>query len=248
MKQEKLIQNNFLGESTMKKLLSLILAVIMLMSLASCANDDPEDTGANSDADTSIDTSADTAKKIDTETKDTEDTIPLETEEQLPVQENVPCNFDESLDLSDEILVSDFVLNDCSGQWILGDDATQMTNALTAELLGEYKYFAITYVTDYCESQNEIALMFKYVHTDGTKTEYLCHEWQEFGPVGRTFEASSFAKSPIYGEGVFYVPTELFLTNEHYTEGDIVDQIGFAAVEDTATIVYLEITGAYLTK
>lgn len=232
----------------MKKITALILAFIMMMTLISCGNGETEDTSADTSADTANDTAADTKTETETDTETVEDTIPVETDPPLPVQDEVPCNFDDVLDLSEEILYPDFVLNDSSGQWILGDDGTQMTNYLTADLLKEYEYFAITYVTDFCLDTNEIALMFKYVHEDGTKTEYLCHEWQAFGPAGMTFEASSFHKMPVYGDGVFYVPTELFLTNENYVEGDIINQIGIAAVEETETIIYLEITGAYLTK
>ena len=234
----------------MKKTLLLILVFAMLVTVFSaCGSDEGKDTDTEAKTEAKTDAKDTVPAETDPATESDEDTIAdTLAEEPLPVQGELPFKLEGALDLSSDILYTDFVINDGSGQWILGDDGTAMTTPLTAELLNEYKYFAISYKTDYCEEANEIALMLKYVHADGLKTEYLCHEWQAFGPVDMTFEASSFAKMPVYGEGVFYVPTETFLTNANYVEGDIINQIGLSSVEDTNTVVSLQITGAYLVK
>ena len=153
------------------------------------------------------------------------------------------------MDLSGDILVSEFLLQENGGQWILGDDNTQMNDAITEDMLKEYKYFAFTYTCDDCDEDSEIALMCKFVHDDGTKSEVLCENWFGWGPEGMTYHASSFAPMNVYGEsGVFYVPTEAFLSFDAFKAGDIIDQIGLAGVEYSGTYVNLKITGAYLTK
>ena len=180
--------------------------------------------------------------KAETESSATDD-------DGLPVQGEVPCVFDGALDLSGDILVSEFLLQENGGQWILGDDNTQMTDAITEDMLKEYKYFAFTYTCDDCDEDSEIALMCKFTHDDGTKSEVLCEDWFGWGPEGTTYHASSFASMNVYGEnGVFYVPTETFLSSEAFMAGDIIDQIGLAGVEYSGTYVNLSITGAYLTK
>lgn len=231
----------------MKRTVTLILALVMLISMmASCS-----DASGSGDTD---DSSADTPSVEDNSAKETETDASSETEEDseteftLPVQTDVPCNFDEALDLSSDILVSEFMLEDSKGQWVLGDDTTPMTSVITEELLNEYSYFAFTYTTDYCDEFSTIALVCKFVHTDETKTEILCDDWFQWGPEGMTYQASSFAVMNVYGDGVFYVPTSAFLEHEGFYEGDVIDQIGLCAVEETGTFVYLTVTGAYLTK
>ena len=153
------------------------------------------------------------------------ETEPSADDNGLPAQGDVPCIFDGALDLSGDILVSEFLLQENGGQWILGDDNTQMNDAITEDMLKEYKYFAFTY------------------------TEVLCENWFGWGPEGMTYHASSFAPMNVYGEsGVFYVPTEAFLSFDAFKSGDIIDQIGLAGVEYSGTYVNLNITGAYLTK
>lgn len=177
------------------------------------------------------------------------ETEPSADDNGLPAQGDVPCIFDGALDLSGDILVSEFLLQENGGQWILGDDNTQMNDAITEDMLKEYKYFAFTYTCDDCDEDSEIALMCKFVHDDGTKSEVLCEDWFGWGPEGMTYHASSFASMNVYGEsGVFYVPTEAFLSFDAFKSGDIIDQIGLAGVEYSGTYVNLKITGAYLTK
>ncbi len=234
----------------MKKL-ALLLAVLMLVSmLAACANDD----GENKDTD-----GADTPAATDTQETDTTnapetdepETEAPETEEDIlgPVQGEVPCNFDDAIDLSSDISTADFMLADGGGQWVLGDDAVQMANYITKDMLEEYKYIAFKYLCDYSEETYQIAPMLKFVHEDGTKTEFLCNEWFNYGPAGNTYMASSLPAMGVYcPEGVFYIETSVLLAHEAFTETDIIDQIGIASVEGTMSVPYLEITGAYLTK
>lgn len=68
-----------------------------------------------------------------------------------------------------------------------------MNDAITEDMLKEYKYFAFTYTCDDCDEDSEIALMCKFVHDDGTKSEVLCENWFGWGPEGMTYHASSFA-------------------------------------------------------
>ena len=163
-------------------------------------------------------------------------------------QPDLPFSFDGALSLDDDIYVTDFTLNEGDGQWILGDDNSQMGDPLTEDLLKEYSYFVFTYEASGVDEDSEIALMFKYHHDDDTKTEFLCENWVQWGPEGATFTASSFASMSAYEEGAFWVPTSLFLENENYRSGDIIDQMGLAAVEWSGTYVDLSITGAYLAK
>ncbi len=233
----------------MKRTVTLILAIVMIISMmASCS--DESDTNDTNDSAADTNSVEDTSTKGDESESESEEETEEETEPEfeLPVQTDVPCNFDEALDLSDDILVSDFMLEDGNGQWILGDDNTQMTNVITEDLLNEYSYFAFTYTTDYCDEFSTIALMFKFLHTDETKTEFLCNSWFAWGPADMTYQASSFATMNVYGDGVFYVPTEAFLTHESFAAGDVINQMGLCAVEESGTFVYLTITGAYLTK
>lgn len=234
----------------MKRLVTLMLAIVMVIfMMASCDSSDSKDTDDNGTG-TFRDTEENTA---DTETetekeKETETETETETEAALPMQSDVPCNFDDALDLSADILVSEFMLEQGKGQWILGDDNTAMTNVITEDLLREYKYLAIKYTTDYCDEYSTIALMFKFVHADETKSEILCQDWFQWGPADMTYMASSFAVMNVYADGVFYVPTEQFLNHEGFVEGDIINQVGLCAVEESGTFVYLTVTGAYLTK
>ncbi len=234
----------------MKKLVTLMLVFVMILSMMISCGDtkDPSETdgiGTGTSDDSADNTTDEKDDATETEKETEEET---ETELVLPVQTDVPCNFDDVLDLSDDILVTEYMLEDGKGVWILGDDTTAMSNIITEDLLNEYEYFAIKYETDYCDECSTIALMFKLTHEDGTKTEFLCNEWFAWGPAGMTYQASSFAVMNVYADSVFYVPTEQFLTNENFLAGDIIDQIGLCAVEESGTYVYLTITGAYLTK
>ncbi len=245
----------------MKKI-TLILAMLLMASVfASCSKEDAK----NDAPDTSVETKAETdAPETDEPETTAPETASPETEApetetdppavepvtaELPKQGDVPCDMENTLDLSDDILVADFLLQENGGQWVLGDDNTQMTNMLTEDLLKEYKYFAFTYTCDDCDVDSQIALMCKFVHEDGTKSEILCEDWFGWGPADMTYHASSFAVMNVYGEsGVFYVPTESLLAHEAFRDGDVIDQIGLAGVEYTGTYVNLSVTGAYLTK
>lgn len=241
----------------MKKLTRILAMLILTSMLFACGQNDA------GEKDTTADTSNETvsADTPDTDAPDTEaaepETEPEETPApvvevvtpDLPAQGEVPCDFDNAIDLSGDILVADFLLQENGGQWVLGDDSTPMADVLTEELLNEYKYFAFTYTCEDCDADSEIALMCKFVHADGTKTEFLCEDWYAWGPADMTYHASSFETMHVYGEeGVFYVPTEAILAHEAFQSGDIINQIGLAGVEYTGTYINLSITGAYLTK
>ncbi len=234
----------------MKKLTLILAAVLMASVFALCSKEEevktpetnaPETQAATTPAETEPETEPETEAETEPEVE------PVKAE--LPKQGEVPCNFDDSYDLSDDILHAEFSLADSAGQWVLGDDGTQMSNELTGNLLTEYKYLAFTYDCDVCDEDSTIALMWKFVHEDGTKSEILCDDWQEFGPEGMTTNAADYSSMNVYGEqGVFYVTTESLLAHEAYVEGDVINQIGLAAVEYSGTYVELNITGAYLTK
>ncbi len=230
----------------MKKL-AFLLALVMLVSVfAACSDDpDPKDTtdAPGTETDTKEPETTDTKEPETTDTKEPETTTPL------PTQGEVPCDFDNALDLSADISVEDFMLLDGGGQWVLGNDDAQMTTPITTDLLKEYKYIAIKYECDYSEETFSIAPMFKFVHEDGTKTEVLCSMWFQFGPADATYQASSITTMGVYcPTGVFYVSTELLMNHEAFIEGDVINQFGIASVEETGTVPYFVITGAYLTK
>lgn len=248
---------------------TVITALIAALALTSCGGGEAE-TAKNTETYPDVKSLTESSENAETdpaatpetdapetETSDTSapegetkaETEPSADDNGLPAQGDVPCVFDGALDLSGDILVSEFLLQENGGQWILGDDNTQMNDAITEDMLKEYKYFAFTYTCDDCDEDSEIALMCKFVHDDGTKSEVLCEDWFGWGPEGMTYHASSFAPMNVYGEsGVFYVPTEAFLSFDAFKSGDIIDQIGLAGVEYSGTYVNLNITGAYLTK
>ena len=235
----------------MKKL-ALTLALLMLFSmLAACG---PADDGADTNADTeNAGTDAPETNAPETEAPETDapetDEIIVEPEIELPTQGEVPCDFDNVFDLTGEILIADCMLTSGAAEWVIGGDTTPISTPITEDMLKEYKYFAFKYECEYCEPTNEIGLVFKFVHEDGTKTEFLCANWFQYGPAGMTYMSSEFYKDNVYGPtGVIYVPTELFLNHEAYVSGDVIDQVGISAIEDTNTTVFITVTGAYLTK
>ena len=248
---------------------AVIIALIAALAMTSCGVGEAETTKnpetapeVTNNTESSENAETEPAATPETEAPETEapeteapegetkaETEPAADDNGLPAQGDVPCVFDGALDLSGDILVSEFLLQENGGQWILGDDNTQMNDAITEDMLKEYKYFAFTYTCDDCDEDSEIALMCKFVHDDGTKSEVLCEDWFGWGPEGMTYHASSLASMNVYGEsGVFYVPTETLLSFEAFKAGDIIDQIGLAGVEYSGTYVNLNITGAYLTK
>ncbi|MBR4895445.1 MAG: hypothetical protein IKZ41_03380 [Clostridia bacterium] len=242
----------------MKKTLLLSLLLVFLL-IVSCGKADTPAEGQTADNTGTAADAADAAPDASAGTPDAN--APEAAPEAVPAGEpaaeaaaepagqgELPFTTDGAHDLSGDILYWDFELNDGDGKWFLGDDGTQMSDPLTEDLLREYRYFVVTYECGNCDADSQIALMFKYHHDDDTKTEYLCNAWQQWGPAGMTFQASEFATDTVYEEGAFYVPTSLFLENENYRAGDIIDQMGFAAVEWSGTYVSLTITGAYLAK
>lgn len=243
----------------MKTKLTLFALVALLTALMlSCGKKEPAaPTEGNTPAVTASDADAPTADEPEAAPAEEAAPEPEAAPEAAPaveeapaasVQPDLPFTKDGAYDLSNDIFVTDFSLEEGNGQWILGDDNAQMSDPLTESLLKEYKYFVITYEASGTDDDSAVALMFKYHHDDDTKTEYLCENWMQWGPAGATFAASSFAAMPVYEEGAFYVPTSQFLENENYRSGDIIDQMGLAAVEWSGTYVDLSITGAFLAK
>lgn len=233
----------------MKKLLSILIALAMVavMTVSCSENDPPADT--SNDTEAPVETPADTEeeKPVETEAQPETEDIAIE-EPEAPKQPDVPCNFDEVYDLSEEIMVSEFMLEARMGMWITATDDDLMEKYITKELLEEYKYLAITYETDYVEEGYQMELLFKFHHSDDTRTEFLCDDWYQWGPAGATYHGYEFATMDIYNDGVFYVPTEQFLNHPDFREDDIIDIIGLGGVPETNTMAYLIITGVYLTK